>query len=60
MWNWVSVTEPQRWYIKGILPKGPICHAKAWRVGPFWQDTLDINIGLDNGLLVSLGLNELM
>ena len=22
--------------------KGPICHASAWRVGPFWQDTLDI------------------
>ena len=22
--------------------KGPICHAQAWRVGPFWQDTLDL------------------
>ena len=22
--------------------KGPICHAQAWRVGPFWQDTIDI------------------
>ena len=22
--------------------KGPICHAKAWRVGLFWQDTLDM------------------
>ena len=22
--------------------KGPICHAWAWRIGPFWQDTLDI------------------
>ena len=22
--------------------KGPICHAWAWRVGPFWQDTLDM------------------
>ena len=21
--------------------KGPICHAEAWRVGPFLQDTLD-------------------
>ena len=21
--------------------KGPICH--AWRVGPFWQDTIDIS-----------------
>ena len=26
--------------IEGILSKGPICHAEAWRVGPFWQDTL--------------------
>ena len=22
--------------------KGPICHALAWRVGPFWQDTIDV------------------
>ena len=22
--------------------KGPICHAEAWQVGPFWQDTLDM------------------
>ena len=22
--------------------KGPICHALAWRVGPFWQDSIDI------------------
>ena len=22
--------------------KGPICHAYAWQIGPFWQDTLDI------------------
>ena len=22
--------------------KGPNCHAQAWRVGPFWQDTLDM------------------
>ena len=21
--------------------KGPTRHAEAWRVGPFWQDTLD-------------------
>ena len=28
--------------------KGPICHAYAWRVGPFWQDT----IGMRKGLLL--------
>ena len=22
--------------------KGPICHAEAWLVGPFWQDTINI------------------
>ena len=21
--------------------KGPTCHAYAWQIGPFWQDTLD-------------------
>ena len=26
--------------------KGPICHASAWRVGPFWQDTLDVLCGM--------------
>ena len=27
--------------IDGILPKnGPIRHAYAWQIGPFWQDTL--------------------
>ena len=29
-------------YIDAILPKGPHCHAYAWQIGPFWQDTLDI------------------
>ena len=24
--------------------KGPICHAQAWRLGPFWQDTIDISL----------------
>ena len=24
--------------------KGPICHALAWRVGPFWQDTIDLQM----------------
>ena len=24
--------------------KGPICHAYAWQIGPFWQDTLEFNI----------------
>ena len=26
----------------GILPKGPSRHAYAWQIGPFWQDTLDM------------------
>ena len=29
-------------YFDGILPKGPTCHAYAWQIGPFWQDTLDL------------------
>ena len=24
--------------------KGPICHAYAWRIAPFWQDALDIKL----------------
>ena len=31
-----------RAYIDGILPKGPTRHAYAWKIGPFWHDTLDI------------------
>ena len=23
--------------------KGPTRHAYAWQIGPFWQDTLDMN-----------------
>ena len=31
-------------HIEGILPKGPYLPCiKAWRVGPFWQDTIDIS-----------------
>ena len=26
--------------------KGPTCHAYAWQIGPFWQDTLDITLCL--------------
>ena len=25
-----------------LLKQGPIRHAYAWQIGPFWQDTLDI------------------
>ena len=37
-------------YIEGILPKGPYL---AWRVGPFWQDTIKIwvHIGAGSSLL---------
>ena len=24
--------------------KGPTCHAYAWQIGPFWQDTLDMHV----------------
>ena len=27
-------------------PKGPIFHAEAWRVGPFWQDTIELKADL--------------
>ena len=27
--------------------KGPICHAYARQIGPFWQDTLDIHNDAD-------------
>ena len=38
LWFWMD-----RLYISRVsCQKGPICHAYAWRVGPFWQDTLDI------------------
>ena len=22
--------------------KGPTCHAYAWQIGPFWQDTIEL------------------
>ena len=30
------------WISRVSCQKGPICHALAWRVGPFWHDTIDI------------------
>ena len=33
------------WRISRVFcQKGPICHAEAWRVGPFWQDAIVICI----------------
>ena len=33
------------WRISRVsCQKGPICHAYAWRVGPFWQDTIDMKV----------------
>ena len=29
--------------------RGPTCHAYAWQIGPFWQDTLDLGLGLEWG-----------
>ena len=26
----------------GSCQKGPTCHGYAWRIGPFWQDTLEL------------------
>ena len=31
--------------------KGPNCHAYAWQIGPFWQDTLKISSDSTNGLV---------
>ena len=30
--------------------KGPTRHAYAWQIGPFWQDTLDIDIDTDTDI----------
>ena len=30
------------WISRVSCQKGPICHAYAWQIGPFWQDTLDM------------------
>ena len=35
--------------------KGPICHAWAWQVGPFWQDTLNMTFGIYIGWHMKLG-----
>ena len=32
--------------------KGPICHAYAWQIGPFWQDTLEVWAKEDRVLLL--------
>ena len=29
---------------RGSCQKGPTCHACAWQIGPFWQDTLDMYV----------------
>ena len=34
--------------------KGSTCHAYAWQVGPFWQDTLDENQTASNAESVSM------
>ena len=34
------------WFRGYPAKKGPICHAWAWRVGSFWQDTLDLTLPL--------------
>ena len=40
--NWWNIWSADAAYIEGILPKAPYLHAYAWRVGPFWQGTLNI------------------
>ena len=33
-----------RWVMSMVsCQKGPTCHAYAWQIGPFWQDTLDVS-----------------
>ena len=37
--------------------KGPTRHAYAWQIGPFWQDTLDVQVCSDDpiGSTIKLG-----
>ena len=39
--TWVNMGPRSMTHIQVSCQKGPICHASAWRVGPYWQDTLD-------------------
>ena len=31
--------------------KGPTRHAYAWQIGPFWQDTLELQVVIGNFVL---------
>ena len=37
-----GTSEDVKTKCEGILQKGPIRHAYAWQIGPFWQDTLEL------------------
>ena len=40
MHKWYEMTHISRVYCQ----KGPIRHAYAFQIGPFWQDTLDLSL----------------
>ena len=40
--------------------KGPICHAQAWRVGPLWQDTIDMQFHMHPWIVLSIFRDEVI
>ena len=44
--SWSRLTEKRTYMSRVSCQKGPICHAQAWQVGPFWLDTLDVSPAL--------------
>ena len=46
--QWHRLRENVEIQIKGILPKGPYLPCiLAWRVGPFWQNTIEMYDSLE-------------
>ena len=42
-WAWSGDVQSHCYFILMVsCQKGPTRHAYAWRIGPFWQDTLDM------------------
>ena len=40
--------------------KGPNCHAYAWQIGPFWQDTLDMRLNKKSFIMRSKSQRQWM
>ena len=44
-WQFRIISYIQEKHISMVsCQKGLICHAYAWQIGPFWQDTLDMRL----------------